>query len=171
MYILLKPEATDDVVADFVDAGCISSRYDANRKINTLSELDLIAGAASLCFDEDCVCLEVGETKPLFEMLKHQDLIQVKFDKPVIGKWVTKMQSFLEISKHLKSIAKGSRLISRAAGDLRSAYREVTGTESSFDEYFYDGLEENQRFYSVSYNEELAEALSEIFGPDVLELA
>jgi hypothetical protein len=171
MYILLKPEATDDVVADFVKAGCISSRYDANRKIKTLSELDLIAGAASLCFDEDCVCLEVGETKPLFEMLKHQDLIQVKFDKPVIGKWATKMQSFLEISKHLKSIAKGSRMISRAAGDLRSAYREVTGTESSFDEYFYDGLEENHRYYSVSNNEELAEALSEIFGPDVLELA
>jgi len=171
MYILLKPEATDDVVADFVNAGCISSRYDANRKIKTLSELDLIAGAASLCFDEDCVCLEVGETKPLFEMLKHQDLIQVKFDKPVIGKWVTKMQSFLEISTHLKSIAKGSRMISRAAGDLRSAYREVTGTESSFDEYFYDGLEENHRYYSVSNNEELAEALSEIFGPDVLELA
>ena len=171
MYILLKPEATDDVVADFVNAGCISSRYDPSHEIETLSELDLIAGAASLCFDEDCVCLEVGETKPLFQMLKHQDLIQVKFDKPVIGKWVTKMQSLLEISKHLKNIAKGSRMISRAAGDLRSAYREVTGTESSFDEYFYDGLEENHRYYSVSNNEELAEALSEIFGPDVLELA
>jgi hypothetical protein len=68
-------------------------------------------------------------------------------------------------------MAKGSRLISRAAGGLRSAYQEVTGIESSFVEYFFDGLEENQRYYSVSNNEELAEALSEIFGPDVLELA
>ena len=54
---------------------------------------------------------------------------------------------------------------------FEECYREVTGTESSFDEYFYDGLEENHRYYSVSNNEELAEALSEIFGPDVLELA
>jgi hypothetical protein len=166
MYILLKPEATDDVVADFVNAGCISSRYDPSHEIETLSELDLIAGAASLCFDSDCVCLEVAESDHSVQLLEHDDCIQARFAKPLDSEAAKKMVAYLKIPKYLEQLAVAANAIGDTRVGLARSYYEITGEDSEVEEHFYDGLQENERYYSPTDNDELVEAMNEIFEPE-----
>jgi len=76
------------------------------------------------------------------------------------------MVAYLKIPKYLEQLAVAANAIGDTRVGLARSYYEITGEDSEVEEHFYDGLQENERYYSPTDNDELVEAMNEIFEPE-----
>lgn len=109
---------------------------------------------------------EVGESDHSVQLLEHDDCIQARFAKPLDSVAAKKMVAYLKIPKYLEQLAVAANAIGATRVGLAHSYYEITGEDSEVEEYFYDGLQENERYYSPTDNDELVEAMTEIFEPE-----
>jgi len=162
-YILLKPNAGNEVIADFVSAGGVSSAYDRGTPLSSLRDIDLISGAAQDYFGWPSLCIDISERSSTFPTLKHSEFVQTKYLKPLSASRSRKLRGFIMIWQLKSELDDALTALQKVDENLSDLYFDITGRQSEL--YVFAQLStEDHDSYFTSYNDAIRKHVGKILG-------
>jgi len=162
-YILLKPNAGNDVIADFVSAGGVSSAYDRGTPLSSLRDIDLISGAAQDYFGWPSLCFDINAKSWTFPTLKHSEFVQTKYLKPLSSSKSRKLRSFIMIWQIKDELDEALTALQKVDEKLSDLYFDITRRQYELCEFASLSTEDHDSYFT-RYNDAICKHVGKILG-------
>jgi hypothetical protein len=164
--VILKPNIDSDLLTTILDEVKVNGRigvYNRLSSIDTINEINLLAGIASYFFQTDSYCLEMDEKALTMFVLKYADSVQKVLPEEIEPALLEKCRAYLKMNRHMNELSNALSDLQSAESDLAYDYEEITGGDSHMYTFSDLDIEEYRDYYSLR-NSSIREVFEELLN-------